>query len=96
MKEDSKSSNSVKNNDDLRDSSSTMIPGAFGKKKLKRKFSFSYEESLSLENMDISQELSQIFSDSFNYEKKERSKSIGKSQYFLIFYLFFLKKKWKK
>jgi hypothetical protein len=86
----SKSSNCKRNNSELRDSEETMIAGVFSKKLMKRKFSFSYEESISFEAINLSQELSQIFSDSFNYENKERSKSIGKSDnYYLIFFIYF-------
>ena len=85
------SSGYKKNNPELRDSEETMIVGALSKKPMKRKFSFSYEESLSFEDINFSEELSQIFSDSFNYEKKERSRSIGKfNNYYLIFFIYFL------
>ncbi len=45
----SKSSNCKRNNSELRDSEETMIAGVFSKKLMKRKFSFSYEESISFE-----------------------------------------------
>ena len=93
MQSESKSSNSKSNRiSGFRDSEETMVIGEFSRKYINRKFSFSYEESLSFDSIDFSHELSQVFSDSFNYQKRERSKSIGKSNncYYLIFYLLFI------
>ena len=76
-------------NSELRDSIERMVPGVFDGKKLNnRKFSFSYEESLSLVGANLSHNLSLIFSSS---ENRQRSKSSGKyKKLFILFIIFFL------
>ena len=79
------------NNSDLRDSTETWLPGAFDQTKLKsRKFSFSYEDTFSFDDLNFSNNLSVIFS-----SNKERSKSSGKIYKYLfnLFNYFFLFKK---
>ena len=90
--ETSNNSNEIEQgNSELRDSSESMIPGVFdGKLLMNRKFSFSYEESLSLGGANLSHNLSLIFSSS---ENRQRSKSSGKyKKLFILFIIFFLSK----
>ena len=87
--ETSNNSNEIEQgNSELRDSSESMIPGVFdGKLLMNRKFSFSYEESLSLGGANLSHNLSLIFSSS---ENRQRSKSSGKyKKLFILFIIFF-------
>ena len=87
--ETSNNSNEIEQgNSELRDSSESMIPGVFdGKMLMNRKFSFSYEESLSLGGANLSHNLSLIFSSS---ENRQRSKSSGKyKKLFILFIIFF-------
>ena len=64
-------------NSDLRDTNETMCPGVFEKKLRSRQFSFSYQESISLGSVNLSHNLSMIFSSSVS-ENRQRSKSLGK------------------
>ena len=82
-------------NSEIRDSSESMVPGVFDGKLKNRKFSFLYEESLSLGGANLSHNLSLIFSSS---ENRQRSKSSGKyKKLFILFIIFFIyQKKWRR
>ena len=64
----------VCNNTGLRDSLDTIVPGipSFFKYR-ERILSFSYEESLSFNSSNLSNKLSQIFSENSNENKKKKA-----------------------
>ncbi len=85
------SGNSVLNNNSrLRNSLDTTIPGLFSSKYSERILSFSYEDSVSLGSSNLSDKLSQIFSDNSNEPNIKRSYSTGKSKfiYLNIYFIF--------